>query len=147
MTHHLTHKRSVVHSLTHRANTIVTTEDDKLTEIQHVQSALLANNFPPWALNTPKAKSDKKPQHHRGREPTNLQSSYHMSTIYLKNCSGYSRNTASTPFTSHATPSAISWYTPKTRLPTTKNAVYYTRLIVTIVKNMLGRLPDLSRRD
>jgi hypothetical protein len=69
--HHLTHKRSVVHSLSHRANTIVTTEDYKLTEIQHVQSALLANNFAPWALNTPKAKIQTK--NHNTTRGENLQ--------------------------------------------------------------------------
>jgi hypothetical protein len=58
--HHLSHKRSVVRSLIHRANTIVTTVEDQSAEISH--KALKANHFPDWAREIPKSKSMSKTQ-------------------------------------------------------------------------------------
>ena len=41
--HPLEHKRSVVNSLVHRANTIVTKEEDKKQELKHISEALTIN--------------------------------------------------------------------------------------------------------
>jgi hypothetical protein len=51
--HPLEHKRSVVRTLMHRAQNIVTLDEDKDQEKAHVRSALRANGYKDWALNIP----------------------------------------------------------------------------------------------
>ncbi|KAK2187211.1 hypothetical protein NP493_175g03004 [Ridgeia piscesae] len=48
--HPLTHKRSVVRTLTYRAQQYVITAEDKKSELAHVHNALRANGYPEWAL-------------------------------------------------------------------------------------------------
>ena len=48
--HPLIHKRSVVRTLTTRAQLYVTTAEDRKAEISHVRNALRANNYKEWAL-------------------------------------------------------------------------------------------------
>jgi hypothetical protein len=67
--HHLAHKRSVVRSLMHRANTIVSTDSDKTDEINHVRTALKANHYSPWALEIPAPKPKTKPPTTSGPKP------------------------------------------------------------------------------
>ena len=52
--HHLQHKRSVVRTLMHRAEKIVTWEEDRKKELKHVRKALIANEYKPWMLEIPK---------------------------------------------------------------------------------------------
>ena len=54
--HHLEHKRSVVRTLLRRADKIVTSEEDKKTEIAHVNKVLAANGYQKWALSLPPTK-------------------------------------------------------------------------------------------
>ena len=54
--HHIEHKRSVVRTLLHRAEHIVSDEDDKKREIRHVKKALKANLYKPWIFDIPKRK-------------------------------------------------------------------------------------------
>ena len=56
----LTHKRSVVRTLTNRAQQYVTTAEDKNSELVHVHNALRANGYPEWAL-APPPPSTKRP--------------------------------------------------------------------------------------
>ena len=58
--HHLEHKRSVVRTLLHRAETIVTEEEDKQKEIEHVKSALRTNGYPEWIFRIPRKTSSAK---------------------------------------------------------------------------------------
>ena len=57
--HPLIHKRSVVRTLTTRAQLYVTTAEDRKAEISHVRNALRANNYKEWALDAPPARSKK----------------------------------------------------------------------------------------
>ena len=57
--HPLIHKRSVVRTLTTRAQLYVTTAEDRKAEISHVRNALRANNYKEWALDVPHVRSKK----------------------------------------------------------------------------------------
>ena len=57
--HPLIHKRSVVRTLTTRAQICVTTAEDRKAKISHVRNALRANNYKEWALDVPPARSKK----------------------------------------------------------------------------------------
>ena len=57
--HPLIHKRSVVRTLTTRAQLYVTTAEDHKAEISHVRNALRANKYKEWALDVPPARSKK----------------------------------------------------------------------------------------
>ena len=48
--HHLQHKRAVVNTLLLRAQTLVSEEIDRVTEIRHVKQALKAKNYPDWMI-------------------------------------------------------------------------------------------------
>ena len=51
--YHLYHKRSVVKTLLHRAEHLVSEEEDKAKEVQHTQNALLANGYKRWTFKVP----------------------------------------------------------------------------------------------
>ena len=50
--HHLQHKRLVVRTLFHRARTVITEDQDKETEMEHLKSVLRNNNYKPWMFKT-----------------------------------------------------------------------------------------------
>ena len=54
--HHLQHKRSVVRSLLHRANEIISNEEEKQKEIKNIQQVLKANAYKPWMMKIPEKK-------------------------------------------------------------------------------------------
>ena len=51
--HHFHHERSVVRTLLHRAQHVVTDEEDQQKEIKHVKDVLIANNYKPSMFNIP----------------------------------------------------------------------------------------------
>ena len=57
--HHLEHKRSVVRTLLHRVDQINQEECDRRKERQHVEQALMANDYKPWILEIPKKGNNK----------------------------------------------------------------------------------------
>jgi hypothetical protein len=59
--HHLQHKRSVVRSLMHRVDTIVTEEEDQEIEQRHVHAVLKDNGYTDWMLKIPE---------HQPKQPT-----------------------------------------------------------------------------
>ncbi|XP_078347130.1 uncharacterized protein LOC144632375 [Oculina patagonica] len=77
--HHLQHKRAVVNTLMLRAQTLVTEDEDKTREAQHVKQALKVNNYPDWMLTIPHSKSGTK-------EPENEKKIY-ASAPYIKGIS------------------------------------------------------------
>jgi len=60
--HHLDHKRSVVRTLFHRAEKIVTEDKDKKLEIENCKTALRANGYPEWMFKIPKKKEKPSPE-------------------------------------------------------------------------------------
>jgi len=55
--HHLEHKRSVVRTLFHRADSVITTEEDKQLEKQHLREVLQDNNYKSWIFKSSKQSS------------------------------------------------------------------------------------------
>jgi len=58
--HPLEHKRSVVRTLLHRANTIIPEKHHRANEIHHVKGALKANEYPRWVVSIPRKPRIKK---------------------------------------------------------------------------------------
>ena len=54
--HHLSHKRSVVRTLLHRVDQVVSEPEDRTKEITHVKGALKDNEYPDWSFVVPKPK-------------------------------------------------------------------------------------------
>jgi len=65
--HHLSHKRSVVRSLVHRAKRVVTEEKDLQDEMGHIQEALQANGYHKWMMTIPEKKT---PESRKDQDPT-----------------------------------------------------------------------------
>ena len=59
--HPLTHKHSVVRTLTYRAQQYVTTVEDRKSELAHVHNALRANGYPEWVLAPPPSSAKRSP--------------------------------------------------------------------------------------
>ena len=60
--HHIQHKRSVVRTLLNRINTVVSTEEDKIQEREHVTRVLRDNAYEEWMFETPRTSRNSSPQ-------------------------------------------------------------------------------------
>ena len=100
--HHLTHKCSVVRTLTNRAQQYVTTAEDRKSELAHIHNALKANGYPEWALAPPVQKD------HLTRTTTHedLCWDYHTWQDYQNSLAGFISHITYTCTTSRRTPSA-----------------------------------------
>ena len=68
--HHLEHKRSVVRTLFRRADKIITSEEDKKAEKEHVSKVLAANGYQKWALKVPPPKKRHEPTENKAPSTT-----------------------------------------------------------------------------
>ena len=59
--HPLTHKRSVVRTLTYREQQYFTTAEDRKSQLAHVHNALRANGYSEWALAPPPSSAKRPP--------------------------------------------------------------------------------------
>ena len=145
--HPLIHKRSVVRTLTSRAQLYVTTAEDRKAEISHVRNALRANNYKEWALDIPPARSK--------RQVTTTDRTTTRSTCpilglpYIQGLSEQLSPTSLMEYTcsiSPATPSAQCSYTPRIK-PTRRNCAApstTSRVTTTPTTPTLGRRRDSS---
>ena len=81
--HHLSHKRSVVRSLTHRAHHVVSEENDKQLELAHISGALRANGYHEWVTALPK-KTNSLP---RPSDPSSNKKVTHLGIPYIRGTS------------------------------------------------------------
>jgi hypothetical protein len=99
--HQLEHKRSVVRSLLNRADNIISTEEDKTSEKNHIKEVLGINNFQDWMMDIPRKQT-------HSRNPTNNTTGENRSKqrpmpsliigVYLKTPSlEYTKTVLSTP--------------------------------------------------
>lgn len=82
--HPLIHKLGVIRTLTYRANTIITEEQDTNEEHQAIKSALLNCGYPGWAFDKAKPKPSAKPR--TNSTPTNG-STARVTLPYIRNTS------------------------------------------------------------
>ena len=98
--HHLEHKRSVVRTLFRRADKIITSEEDKKVEKEHVSKVLAANGYQKWALKVPPQNPQKTKLR---RQPKKLLWPCLMYEVWVKNCVEYFNNTESQHITNPTT--------------------------------------------
>jgi len=70
--HHLDHKRSVVRTLLHRADALVTDPQDKEREVEHVKNTLRCKGYHEWMFKIPSKKARNNSDsgsHHTQRKP------------------------------------------------------------------------------
>ena len=69
--HHANHKIGLVSTLRHRKENIITEEEDKIKEDDHIKKVLKVNNYPDWALKERKKKppktTEEEEEENRGR--------------------------------------------------------------------------------
>ena len=75
--HPLEHKKSVVNTLVHRANNIITSDEKKKAELEHINQALTINGYPKWLIKQQNSNTQDNTQentHRREPETRNLSS-------------------------------------------------------------------------
>ena len=87
--HPLNHKKSVVKTLLHRADTLISNEKDRQEEIKQVQTALQLNGYPNWVLNSSTNQNHatehaKQPTDSRSANSTSKTRSYAVQLPYVK---------------------------------------------------------------
>ena len=83
---HLEHKRSVVRTLLQRTENLITKEEDKNTEVDHIKKVLKANGYKTWMFNTT--------QPMRRKENTTIETSRRQHAIGLPYISKLSEQVA-----------------------------------------------------
>jgi hypothetical protein len=79
--HHLNHKRSVVRSLLHRVDKIVSEDEAKTIERKHIHDVLKDNGYDEWMLKIPKPKKSKE----KNKDTTTKSRSFPL--LYVKGVS------------------------------------------------------------
>ena len=103
--HPVTHKRSVVHTLTNRPQQYVTIAEDRKSELANIHNALRANGYPEWAL-APLPSSAKRPPNTNNNPRRSICWDYHTWQDYQNSLAGLISHTTYTCTTSRRTPSA-----------------------------------------
>ncbi|KAK2151756.1 hypothetical protein NP493_2575g00000 [Ridgeia piscesae] len=109
--HPLTHKRSVVHTLTYREQQYVTTAEDRKSELAHVHNALRANGYPEWALAPPPSSAKRPPSTKTTHE--DLYWNFQTCQDYQNSLAGFISHITYTYTKSQRTSSARWYYTIK----------------------------------
>jgi len=120
----LEHKRSVVRTLLHRSNKIVTTPEDRESEQTHVKRALKANGYPDWAMRIPH-KSLPTPSADRNN-PDSVENTRRRS-VGIPYCRGLSEQLQRVFKQQHIQVYHLPWNTLKSSLVHPKDKVDITR--------------------
>ena len=94
--HPTEHKRSVVRTLYHRAELLISDEQQKAEEMKHIREALYANDYAGWILKTPEKKSSKTTESSQTKHTKKVAIGLpYISKNYQNICHAHSNNTMS----------------------------------------------------
>jgi len=86
--HPLEHKRSVVNTLMHRAETIINQESDKKDEIDHLKKVLSINGYPNWLIKKEQQKVTQAQTTQESTDNSNTEKHNRLAVVpYIKNLS------------------------------------------------------------
>ena len=90
--HPTEHKRSVVRTLYHRAELLVSDEQQKAEEMNHIREALCVNDYAGWILKTPEKRTTRTTGASQTKHKKKLLSACHILKDYQNICNSPSNN-------------------------------------------------------
>ena len=85
--HHISHKLSVPKTLLHRADTVITDENDMPAEEKHIEKALGKCGYPPWSIKRKKKLSEQELAEKQKKKKEESKSIGRIFIPYIKNTS------------------------------------------------------------